>query len=125
MRFSIRTLLVLIALLLVSSRRMHSGTPVYDPPLDLPPLPDPFDLPNDPPSPFDEPSLFPDPFDDLPDPFDDLPPLPDFPPPEEAVPSAHLATPRATAAAGTATNVPAKLMPFPRPILFPVQLTVS
>ncbi|MGD0438952.1 MAG: beta-propeller fold lactonase family protein, partial [Bryobacteraceae bacterium] len=46
-----------------------------------PPLPDPFDLPNDPPDPFDNPF---DPINDLPDPFDspfppdtDLPPLPD------------------------------------------------
>ncbi len=168
MRFSLRTLLVLVALVLIGFRRVPGADP-YLP--DFPPLPDPFDLPNDPPSPFDNPfgpindlpdpfdspfppdsdlpplpdpfdlpdppdlpdpfeedlpSLFPDPFDDLPDPFDDLPPLPDLPlPGEEALPGAHLATRRAAAPAGTATNVPAKLMPFPRPILFPVQLTVS
>jgi YVTN family beta-propeller protein len=178
MRFSLRTFLVLIALVLIATPRLHSADP-YLPPPDLPDLPDPFDLPNDPPDPFDnpfdmndlpplpdpfddpfpmdtdlpplpdpfdlpdppdlpdpfdqdEPSLFPDPFDDLPDPFDDLPPLPDLPEPpdfppsgEEARPGVHLAKPRATAPAGTATNIPAKLMPFPRPIMFPVQLTVS
>lgn len=83
MRLSIRTILLVIVLVLVGSRRMYSGDQ-YDP-LPLPDIP----FPNDPPFPFDDPF---DPINDLPDPFDlpfppedDLPPLPDpwdIPPPD-------------------------------------------
>lgn len=87
---------------------------------DEPPLPEPWDLP-DPPDiedPFpDLPSLFPDAFDDLPD--IPLPP----PPVDDPLPLPHAvqATPRLTA--GPAVNTPIKLMPFPRPLLFPAHLT--
>jgi YVTN family beta-propeller protein len=82
-------------------------------------LPDPFDFPPpdiDDPFP-DLPSLVPDPFDDIPDiPFD-LPPFP----PGNSPDTAALDTPRATAA-----NYVAKLMPFPRRILFhPAIVTYS
>ena len=84
MRLSLRTLLVLIVLVLVGSRRMYSGDQWEPPPLpdDMMPWPadppsifdDPFDPINDLPDPFDLPFPPEDPFDNLPDPFLEFPP---------------------------------------------------